>query len=72
MLIPHTSLPAATLRAVVTEFVSRDGTDHSAMDTRIDSVLRQLDTGLVVLHFDPESGTCNIRPREDGSGSVSP
>ena len=29
MRIPHTTLAPATLRAIVQEFVTRDGTDHS-------------------------------------------
>ena len=60
MRIPHTSLSPATLRAVVQEFVTRDGTDHSLVDRRIETVLRQLDTGRVELHFDDETKTCNI------------
>jgi uncharacterized protein YheU (UPF0270 family) len=37
MLIPHTLLLAATLQAVIEEFVSRDGTDHSSIERRIDT-----------------------------------
>lgn len=64
MHIPHQQLPSLTLRAVVEEFVTRDGTDHSAIPQRIESVLRQLDGGLVELHFDADTQTCNILPRE--------
>ena len=39
-------LSPATLRAVVEEFVTRDGTDHSSVDRRIECVLQQLDMGL--------------------------
>ena len=62
MLIPHRSLTAATLRAVVEEFVTRDGTDHSYVQRRVEVVLRQLDSGQVALHFDDETATCNILP----------
>lgn len=60
MKIPHAQLSAIALRAVVQEFVTRDGTDHSSIKLRIASVLRQLDAGLVELHYDEPSETCNI------------
>jgi uncharacterized protein YheU (UPF0270 family) len=65
MHIPHTQLSSAALRAVVQEFVTRDGTDHSSVERRIETVLRQLDAGRIELHFDVETETCNIRPAEE-------
>jgi len=62
MLIPHAQLSPATLRAVVEEFVTRDGTDHTVVERRIEAVLSQLDAGLVSLHFDEVSESCNILP----------
>jgi len=62
MLIPHSQLSPTTLRAVVEEFVTRDGTDHSLVERRIEAVLSQLDAGLVSLHFDEVSESCNILP----------
>lgn len=64
MRIPHTQLSPVALRAVVEEFVTRDGTDHSPVERRIETVLRQLDTGRVELHFDGETETCQIVPVE--------
>jgi uncharacterized protein len=61
MLIPTTLLSAAALRAIVEEFVTRDGTDHSPVERRIESLLGQLAAGQVELHFDDASKTCNIR-----------
>ena len=66
MLIPTTLLSATALRAVVEEFVTRDGTDHSAVGPRIESVLGQLAAGLVELHFDDATKTCNILPAGEG------
>ena len=60
MHIPHTQLSPAALRTVAEEFVTRDGTDHSSVETRVESVLRQLAAGRVELHFDDETKTCNI------------
>ena len=65
MHIPPTLLSPAALRAVVEEFVSRDGTDHSSVERRIETVMRQLDAGRVELHFDGETKTCNILPVEE-------
>ncbi|MBS0266474.1 MAG: YheU family protein [Planctomycetes bacterium] len=65
MRIPHQQLSSAVLRAVVEEFVTRDGTDNSGVEQRICSVLQQLETNTVELHFDPESVTCTIRPLSD-------
>ena len=62
MRIPHTQLSPTALRAVVHEFVTRDGTDHSSVERRMQAVLRQLDAGRVELHFDPETETCHIVP----------
>ena len=65
MRIPPTLLSPAALRAVVEEFVTRDGTDHSAVERRIETLMRQLDAGIVELHFDDETKTCNIVPAEE-------
>ena len=61
MRIPHQQLSPMALRAVVEEFVTRDGTDHSPVEHRIELMLRQLDVGDVELHFDSETETCNIQ-----------
>jgi uncharacterized protein YheU (UPF0270 family) len=62
MLIPHRQLSPAALRAVVEEFVTRDGTDDSSVPLRIDNVLRQLEAGTVELHYDADSASCSIQP----------
>ena len=64
MLIPYKNLPAATLRAIVNEFVTRDGTDHSSVERRVENVLQQLEAGRVELHFDGQTETCNIVTNE--------
>ncbi len=72
MRIPHTKLSPATLRAVVQEFVTRDGTDYSSVDRRVENVLWQLEAGRVELHFDDRTETCNIVTVEDGEKPPSP
>jgi uncharacterized protein YheU (UPF0270 family) len=62
MRIPHQQLDAATLRAVIQEFVTRDGTDDTSVPARIQSVLEQLEKGRVHLHYDESTRSCNIVP----------
>jgi uncharacterized protein YheU (UPF0270 family) len=66
MRIPHQQLSAAALRAVIEEFVTRDGTDHSSVEPRIELALRQLGFGSVELHFEQETRTCNIVAVDQG------
>jgi len=65
MHIPHRLLTRGALRTIVEEFVTRDGTDHSAVAQRVEQVLRQLDVGSAELHFEQETSTCNILPTAD-------
>ena len=62
MRISHWLLSPTTLRAVVLEFVTRDGTDDTMVKPRIEAVLQQLRDGSAELHFDDETKTCNILP----------
>lgn len=62
MLIPIDTLKPDTLRNVVAEFVTRDGTELTDADTKIDQVLRRLRDGYAELHFDEESGTTSVVP----------
>lgn len=52
-----------TLRSVVEEFVTRDGSDLTRVDERVRRVLSQLERGEVELWFDLDSRTCNVLPR---------
>lgn len=72
MHVPHRLLSPGALRAIVEEFVTRDGTDHSAVAQRIELVLRQLDEGRVAVHFEQETATCNILPTTDTTWGVGP
>ena len=60
MIVPHTQLQPATLRSIVLEFVTRDGTDYSIVETRVEQILSQLTAELVELDFDDVSQSCNI------------
>lgn len=64
MQIPVESLELSTLRRVVEEFVSREGTDYGVsaadLNSKVDQVIRQLKKGEAKLLFDSESQTCHI------------
>lgn len=62
MLVPHRHLSSSAIRAIVEEFVTRDGTDHSLVERRVTDVLQQLESGVVKIEFDQMSETCNILP----------
>ena len=61
------ALRPETLRAVVEEFVSREGTDYGrsefTLDEKVGHVMRQLQRGEAHLTFDPASGTVDIVTR---------
>jgi uncharacterized protein len=58
--VPHTLLSPAALRAIVEEFVTRDGTDHSPVEPRIQAVLAQLADGRAELHFHRDTASCQV------------
>lgn len=62
MRIPLDSLKPDTLRNVVAEFVTRDGTELTDAEVMIEQVLRRLRDGYAELHFDEETGTTSIVP----------
>ena len=57
-------LSADSLRGLVEEFVSRDGTDYGrlekTLDDKVDAVMRQLDAGEVCIVFDREEERANL------------
>jgi len=66
--IPHKALAPDTLRNLVEEFVTREGTDYGerefSLDDKVAQVLRQLEEGKVVLLYDPATTSCQLEIRE--------
>lgn len=64
MEIPYQKLGPEILRAVIVEFVTREGTDYGdkvfSLDEKVAAVRRQLETGTARIDFDTESETCNV------------
>jgi len=72
MLIPYQELQADTLRALIEEFVTRDGAvqghHDTPMDQKIALVMKQLKSGEVAIVFDPDDETCTIVPKNTLGG----
>ena len=64
MEIPHTKLSDEVLRAIIEEFISREGSDYGlieySLEEKVGHVMRQLERGEVVVSFDTASETCNL------------
>jgi uncharacterized protein len=67
--VPYDQLAPETLRALIEEFVTREGAVHGhddvALELHIAQVHGQLRSGKVVIVFDHESESCTICPREE-------
>ncbi|HWK55013.1 MAG TPA: YheU family protein, partial [Hyphomicrobiales bacterium] len=63
MLIPPDALAPATLRNLVEEFVTREGTDygdyHHTLADKVAQVLKQLEQGSIVILYDPHTNSCH-------------
>ena len=66
--IPRDRLEPATLRRLIEEYVSREGTDYGEhvydLDQKIAHVMKQLESGGAVIVFDSETESCNIITKE--------
>jgi hypothetical protein len=64
VIIPHAALAPETLDNLISEFVTRDGTDYGEQETsliqRISQVRQLLELGRVVILFSESTGLCNI------------
>ncbi|HEY2585697.1 MAG TPA: YheU family protein [Tepidisphaeraceae bacterium] len=68
-IVPYDQLAPQTLRALIEEFVTREGAVHGhdevAVESQIAEVQRQLRSGKIVIVFDHETESCTICPREE-------
>lgn len=75
MKIPAHMLQPETLRAIVLEFVSREGTDYGHrdwdMDDKVDQVLGQIERGEVVILADKKTHSCNLVPSREAESALS-
>ena len=63
--IPWQQIEPETLRAIIEEFVTRDGTDYGKIEasheTKIKQVHQLLIDRKIKLVFDPETESCDLR-----------
>lgn len=66
MEIPHTQLSADVLRAVIEEYITREGTDYGdreyTLDEKVEQVKNQLQRREVLISYDPDTQTCQLLP----------
>ena len=71
MQIPWEHLNPNTLRALVEAFITREGTDYGdvefSLEQKVAQVLGQLQTGAIVITFDPQTETCDLKTIRDAS-----
>jgi uncharacterized protein len=76
MIIPADKLTPEALHGIIHEFVTREGTDYGHAETNLEAkcgqVRRQLESGDVVIVFDPDDGTCNLVRRHDLPPELAP
>jgi len=69
VIIPHDKLPPDTLKGVIEEFVTRDGTDYGEIEVpleqKVNQVYKELQSGRALILFDTVSQTCNIFAKDD-------
>ena len=57
-------LPPETLRRLVEDFVTRDGTDYgereASLERRVADAMEELRRGRAVVSYDPETGTATL------------
>jgi uncharacterized protein YheU (UPF0270 family) len=63
--IPYQELQPETLRALIEEFITREGTDYGEREarheTKIEQVYTLLRAGKIKIVFDPETQSCDLR-----------
>ena len=67
--VPPERVPEASLKALLEEFASRDGTDYGARETPLSARVKQLGDGLrrgsLALLFDADSQTWDVLSADD-------
>jgi uncharacterized protein YheU (UPF0270 family) len=68
MKIPANELSGDAVRAIIEEFITREGTDYGAQEyslvDKTEHVKRQLEKGEIYIDYDVESQTCQLVSRK--------
>jgi uncharacterized protein YheU (UPF0270 family) len=69
VVIPHRTLSESALRAVIEEFVTREGTDYGLYEHTLaqkhDAIARKLEAGEVFIVFDGTTESVSVLTREE-------
>lgn len=64
MQIPHSELKPETLRAVIEDYITREGTDYGDynfdMEHMVAQIMRQLEEGSAVITYNEDEGSCYL------------
>jgi uncharacterized protein len=76
VLVPYRKLSTHVLRAVIEDYVTREGTDYGlhehSLEQKHDAVMRQLEAGDVVILFDADSESVTLLRRDELPGPNRP
>lgn len=71
MIIPPSKLPAHTLRNILEEFITREGTDYGehelSLEEKVDRLFPQVAAGEVLIVFDEAQETIQLVHKQDCS-----
>lgn len=62
LIIPYHQLSIDALRGLVEEFVTRDGTELTTAERKIEQVIKALEQGQALIYYDEDEQTTDIRP----------
>lgn len=72
--IPFKRLENDVLTAIIEEFVLREGTDYGAretdFETKVSQVRNQLESGDVLITYDPQTENCTLLTRQQFRQSI--
>ena len=64
MKIPASALSPESLRGIIEEYVTREGTEYGdrdySLDEKVDHVMTQLKRKEIIIEYDPDSQTCTL------------
>ncbi|MEE3300915.1 MAG: YheU family protein [Pseudomonadota bacterium] len=64
--IPYTEISEEALKAIIQEYITREGTEYGikeySFEQKVEQIKQQLLKGDIKINFDDETQTCNLVP----------
>ena len=64
--IPYAEISEEALKAIIQEYITREGTEYGveeySLEQKIEQIKQQLLKGEIKINFDGETQTCNLGP----------